>query len=102
MLLRIVYYFVLSILAVGIYHSVHEWVQEQMAFYFQVSKVKKTDKIFELSSVTDKHLVEPGNTKNERWEDGNKNSGKELEDTICEINEMEKEQEDLFHFIDSL
>lgn len=95
MLLRIVYYFVLSILAVGIYHSVHEWVQEQMAFYFQVSKVKKTDKIFELVESIGTTMEKDEQLLSSKLE----NENKEVEKGAVEFID---EREDLFQFIDGL
>jgi hypothetical protein len=83
MTLKIIYYLFLSIVAVGLYHWVYEWFQHNLNYYFSFSKVKKTDKIFQ--------LVENSFNEEEKIkEDGEKGETENIE------------EKDLFDFINEL
>jgi len=89
MLLKISYFLIVSLVAIGGFHFFYEWFQENLCTYFAFPKVKKTDKLFEfvetqtMEKDTDKEL-EIENKK----EEGKKGD--------------EMESEELFQFIDGL
>ena len=105
MSLKLFYYLCFSIVAVGCYHWVREWVQESFSYYFSFSRVKDTDKLFEL---VEKSIQEEKETtgleipieKEEEEKGGNREEAEAGEEVKEEV---EKEnEEDLFHFIDGL
>jgi hypothetical protein len=97
MTLKILYYLFFSIVAVGIYHCAQQWLQDSFSYYFSFSKVKKTDKLFELVEKSNQEKEESdgsdGSVEKEAEEKGSEEKGEE---------EMEVGEQDLFQFIDGL
>ena len=92
MTLKIIFYLFVSILAVGVYHWTYQWFQDSFSQYFSLSKVKKTDKLFDLVVATgDSISPEKESTVLEK-ENANTEGKKGEEGAI----------EDLFQFIDGL
>lgn len=103
-MLKIIYYLFFSIIAVGIYHWMYESIQESFSYYFSFSKVKKTDKLFDLveESIQKEKEKEREMGVLEKVENSFiKREGIKGEEEKDEI-EVEKEGEDLFRFIDGL
>ena len=97
MTLKILYYLFFSIVAVGIYHCAHQWLQDSFSYYFSFSKVKKTDKLFELVEKSNQEKEESDGSVEEK---GSEKGEKEAEKKGGE--EMEVGEQDLFQFIDGL
>jgi hypothetical protein len=92
MTLKLFSYLFLSILAVGCYHWVHQWFQDSFSYYFTFSKVKTTDKLFDLGVVG----VESSHEEDVVVSDVEKEEGKMGEEEVM------GREEDLFQFIDGL
>ena len=97
-----IYYLFISVMAVGIYHSIQKYWEDNFFFYFSSSKVKQNDKLFELiekptvekeESTGEGEAVEGGESEVEGEVEGEGKNG-ELEG--------ERDDEELFHFIDGL
>jgi hypothetical protein len=93
MTLKILYYLFFSIVAVGCYHWVHEWFQDSFSHYFSFSKVKTTDKLFELVEKTMEEKKETVGLEKEEEKEEEKKGEEEVE---------VGREEDLFQFIDGL
>ena len=101
-----IYYLFISVMAIGIYHSIHKYWEDNFFFYFSSSKVKQNDKLFEL---IEKSTVEKEASAEESTGEGEavegEAVGEEVEGEVEGKNrelEREGEDEELFHFIDGL
>jgi hypothetical protein len=95
MAFKLFFYLFLSIVVVGLYHWAYQWFHDSFSYYFTLSKVKKTDKLFELGEMDSSHEEDAVVSVLEYVE---KEEGKKGEE---KGEEMGKE-EDLFQFIDGL
>ena len=90
-----IYYLFISVMAVGIYHSIQKYWEDNFFFYFSSSKVKQNDKLFEL-------IEKPTVEKEESTGEGEA-VGRESEvESEGKNGELEGDDEELFHFIDGL
>ena len=113
-MLKIIYYFVLSVIVMGLFHWTYQSIQDSFSYDFSFSKVKKTDKLFD--------LVEESIQKERASGDGGGGAIDDLDDSMTPYPQKdekehpgsaggeegegkrgeEMENEDLFQFIDGL
>ena len=96
MLLKISYFLIVSLVAIGGFHFFYGWFQENLCTYFAFPKVKKTDKLFEF--VENQTIYKESEKESEK--ELEKGLEKELEKELEKRGEMEPEE--LFQFIDGL